>query len=210
MIQIGTGFRGAEAKLQNVVGGIQGIIDQAMVGHYVGHVGNAAIGVSVQIFILVIVFVASVFSGMGVLVARFAGSNESDSVNRVVYQAFLTAVFMAVGILAPVGYFFAPWLLDMINAAPEVQAEALPFLRTMFVFSIGMLIFGFYHATALVLQRWLESRRPRRSKDAVDSPAFTLACGFGTFVFVALSFPLLVVPKAMLVQYYLSLLGIRG
>ena len=127
--------------LQNVVGGIQGIIDQAMVGRYVGHVGNAAIGVSVQIFILVIVFVASVFSGMGVLVARFAGSNESDSVNRVVYQAFLTAVFMAVGILAPVGYFFAPWLLDMINAAPEVQAEALPFLRTMFVFSIGMLIF---------------------------------------------------------------------
>lgn len=127
--------------LQNVVGGIQGIIDQAMVGHYVGHVGNAAIGVSVQIFILVIVFVASVFSGMGVLVARFAGSNESDNVNRVVYQAFLTAVFMAVGILAPVGYFFAPWLLDMINAAPEVQAEALPFLRTMFVFSIGMLIF---------------------------------------------------------------------
>ena len=127
--------------LQNVIGGIQGIIDQAMVGHYVGHAGNAAIGVSVQIFILVIVFVASVFSGMGVLVARFAGSNESDSVNRVVYQAFLTAVFMAVGVLAPVGYVFAPWLLDMINAAPEVQVEALPFLRTMFVFSIGMLIF---------------------------------------------------------------------
>ena len=132
---------GWPTMLQNVIGGVQGIIDQAMVGHYVGHVGNAAIGVSVQIFILVIVFVASVFSGMGVLVARFAGSNESDNVNQVVYQAFLTAVFMALGILAPVGYFFAPWLLDMINAAPEVQAEALPFLRTMFVFSIGMLIF---------------------------------------------------------------------
>lgn len=127
--------------LQNVIGGIQGIIDQAMVGHYVGHTGNAAIGVSIQIFILVIVFVASVFSGMGVLVARFAGSNESNRVNQVVYQAFLTAVFMALGVLAPVGYVFAPWLLEMINAAPEVQVEALPFLRTMFVFSIGMLVF---------------------------------------------------------------------
>jgi len=127
--------------LQNVIGGIQGIIDQAMVGHYVGHTGNAAIGVSIQIFILVIVFVASVFSGMGVLVARFAGSNESTRVNQVVYQAFLTAVFMALGVLAPVGYVFAPWLLEMINAAPEVQVEALPFLRTMFVFSIGMLLF---------------------------------------------------------------------
>ncbi len=127
--------------LQNVVGGIQGIVDQAMVGHYVGHIGNAAIGVSMQLFILVIVFVASVFSGMGVLVARFAGANDSDNVNRTVYQAFLTAVFMAVGVLAPVGYVFAPWLLTMINASPEVQVEALPYIRTMFVFSIGMLIF---------------------------------------------------------------------
>ena len=127
--------------LQNIVGGVQGVVDQAMVGHYVGHAGNAAIGVSLQIFLLVIVFVASVFSGMGVLVARFAGANDQRMVNRTVYQAFLTAVFLAVGILAPVGYVLAPWLLGMINAAPEVQVEALPYIRTMFVFSIGMLIF---------------------------------------------------------------------
>ena len=127
--------------LQNIVGGLQGIVDQAMVGHYVGHAGNAAIGVSMQIFILVIVFVASVFSGMGVLVARFAGAGDHDGVNRTVYQAFLTAVFMAVGILAPIGYVFAPWFLSMINAAPEVQVEALPYIRIMFVFSIGMLMF---------------------------------------------------------------------
>ena len=127
--------------LQNVLGGIQGIVDQAMVGNYVGHIGNAAIGVSLQLFILVIVFVASVFSGMGVLVARFAGARETDKVNRTVYQAFLTAVFMAVAILAPAGYFLAPTLLELINASPEVQVEALPYIRVMFVFSIGMLIF---------------------------------------------------------------------
>jgi len=127
--------------LQNVLGGIQGIVDQAMVGNYVGHIGNAAIGVSLQLFILVIVFVASVFSGMGVLVARFAGAGEVEMVNRTVYQAFLAAVFMAVGILAPAGYFLAPTLLELINASPEVQVEALPYIRVMFVFSIGMLIF---------------------------------------------------------------------
>ena len=112
--------------LANVIGGLQGIIDQAMVGHYVGHVGNAAIGVSMQIFLLVIVFVASVFTGMGVLVARFAGAGDPERVNRTVYQAFLAAVIMALGVLAPVGYFAAPVLLNMINAAPEVQVEALP------------------------------------------------------------------------------------
>jgi putative MATE family efflux protein len=127
--------------LANVIGGAQGIVDQAMVGHYVGHTGNAAIGVSMQIFLLVIVFMASVFTGMGVLVARFAGAGEPDKVNRTVYQAFLAAVFMGLGLLAPVGYFSAPTLLNMVNAAPEVQVEALPYIRTVFVFSIGMLIF---------------------------------------------------------------------
>src|SRR5437660_11734703 len=29
----------------------------------------------------------------------------------------------------------------MVNAAPEVKAEALPFLRTMFLFSGGMMVF---------------------------------------------------------------------
>jgi putative MATE family efflux protein len=127
--------------LQNAIGGLQGIIDHAMVGHYVGFTGNAAIGVSWQIFLVVIVFIASLFTGMGVLVARFAGANQPDKVNKTVYQAFLTAVVLALAVLAPAGYFLAPTLLDLVNATPEVKAEALPFLRTMFVFSLGMLLF---------------------------------------------------------------------
>jgi putative MATE family efflux protein len=127
--------------LQNIIGGLQGIIDHAMVGHFVGYTGNAAIGVAFQIFLVVMVFISSLFTGMAVLVARFAGAGDSDQVNRVVAQAFLTAVAMALGILAPIGYVLSPWLLGLVNAAPEVQAEALPYLRVMFVFSIGMMLF---------------------------------------------------------------------
>jgi putative MATE family efflux protein len=78
---------------------------------------------------------------MGVLVARFAGANDHERVNRTVYQAFLTAVGMAVGIMAPLGYVFAPTLLELVNATPAVKAEALPYLRIMFLFSVGMLLF---------------------------------------------------------------------
>ncbi len=127
--------------LQNIIGGMQGIVDHAMVGNYVGYTGNAAIGVSWQIFIVVMVFISSLFTGMGVLVARFTGANEPDKVDRTVYQAFLTSVFLVVGILAPIGYVAAPSLLGMVNAAPEVQIEALPYLRILFVFSFGMLMF---------------------------------------------------------------------
>src|ERR671939_1691086 len=93
--------------LQNVIAGLQGIIDHVMVGHFVGFTANAAIGVSWQIVLVVIVFASSVFTGMAVLVARFAGANEPEKVNRTVYQAFLTAAGCSV-ILATVGYFASP------------------------------------------------------------------------------------------------------
>lgn len=127
--------------LQNAIGGVQGIIDHAMVGHFVGYTGNAAVGVSWQIFLVVVVFIVSLFTGMGVLVARFAGANDHEKVDRTVYQAFLTALFLAVGILAPLGYVLSPSLLGLVNASPAVQAEALPYLRTLFLFSIGTLMF---------------------------------------------------------------------
>lgn len=126
--------------LQNVIAGLQGIIDHAMVGHFVGYTANAAIGVSWQIIIVVIVFISSLFTGMAVLVARFAGANEPEKVNRVVYQAFLTS-FALSALLAGIGYVASPVLLDIVKAAPEVQTEALPFLRTMFVGIFGMMMF---------------------------------------------------------------------
>jgi putative MATE family efflux protein len=127
--------------LTNVIGGLQGMVDHALVGNLVGFKANAAIGVSWQIFLVVIVFISSLFTGMSVLVARFAGAGDEEKVNRTVYQAFLTAIFISLGVMAPIGYFVSPALLNLVNAAPDVRAEALPFLRIMFVFSAGMMIF---------------------------------------------------------------------
>lgn len=125
----------------NAVGGLQGIVDHAMVGHFVGFAANAAIGVSWQIFLVVVVFITSLFTGMGVLVARFAGADEPDKVNRTVYQAFLTAAVLSIGVMAPLGYFLSPSLLGMVNATDAVRTEALPYLRIMFLFSFGMMLF---------------------------------------------------------------------
>jgi putative MATE family efflux protein len=127
--------------LTNVIGGLQGMVDHVVVGHYVGYAGNAAIGVAWQIFLVVIVFISSLFTGMSVLVARFAGAGEEEKVDRTVYQAFLTAAGISLLVMAPIGYFASPTLLELVNAAPEVRAEALPYLRVMFLFSTGMLVF---------------------------------------------------------------------
>lgn len=129
------------AVLTNLISGIQGWVDQIMVGRLIGYQANAAIGAAFQIFLLVITFVGSIFIGTSVLVARFTGANDHEKVNRSVYQGFLTATFIAFGVLAPIGYITSPYLLSFVNAAPDVQVEALPFLRIMFTCSIGMLIY---------------------------------------------------------------------
>ena len=126
--------------LQNVIAGLQGVIDHILVGNMLGYTANAAIGVSWQIFLVVIVFMASLFTGQAVLVARYAGAGDSDKVNKTVQQSLITAIAMFF-IVAPIGYFGAPYLLDFANASPAVRALALPFLRVNFTFCIGMLLF---------------------------------------------------------------------
>ena len=126
--------------LQNAVAGLQGMVDHALVGHFVGYTANAAIGVSWQIILVVITFVGSLFTGTSVFVARAAGADDADGVNRIVYQAFLASLLLA-AVMAPAGYLLAPRLLDVVHAAPQVKAEALPFLRIMLTCSVGLLIF---------------------------------------------------------------------
>lgn len=127
--------------LQNLISGLQPMVDHALVGRLVGYAGNAAIGVATQIFIVVIVFVMSVFSGMAVLVSRAAGANDPGLVNRTVYQAFLAAAALWGLLLAPLGWVLAPALLSVVHAAPDVRVQALPFLRISFVGSLGTLCF---------------------------------------------------------------------
>ena len=127
--------------LQNLFGGLQGMVDHIMVGHFVGYTGNAAIGISLQIYLVLIVFVSSLFGGMSVLVARFAGAGQTEQVDRTVFQALLAALVLGVGVMAPVGWFVAPWLLRLVHATAEVRAQALPYLRILFVGGVGMLLF---------------------------------------------------------------------
>lgn len=143
--------------LTNVIAGMQNVVDQILVGNLVGYKANAALGVSNQIFILVIVFISSIFIGMSVLVARFAGARNVEKVNRTVYQAFLAAVIIAVFIMAPIGYFASPYLLDLISSDAGVKAEALPYLRISFAFSIGLLL---YFMTSGALRAAGDARTP--------------------------------------------------
>src|SRR5207245_5499631 len=62
--------------LQNLIGGLQGAVDHALVGHLVRYAGNAAIGVANQIFIVLLARLMSVLSCLGLLVAPLGGATD--------------------------------------------------------------------------------------------------------------------------------------
>ena len=140
--------------LLNLVNGIHGFVDHVLIGHFIGsadNAANAAIGVAWQVFLVVVVFIASIFHGMNVLIARYAGMRDRETISEVFHSALLASVFCLALVLAPLGYLAAPYLLNGVNVAPEVHVYALPYLRLLFLCGTPLflmfLLTGAFHAS---------------------------------------------------------------
>jgi len=121
--------------LLNLVNGLHAFCDQILIGYYVPsetNAANAAVGAAWQVFLVIVVFISSLFHGMNVLVARYAGRQDRDNLSRVAYQAFLTAIIVLVCFMAPLGWFASPYLLSLIDVPEDVFGHALPYLRILF------------------------------------------------------------------------------
>ncbi len=127
--------------LLSLVNGLHALVDHLLVGNFVpseANEANAAIGIAWQLFLVMVVFMASLFHGMNVLVARYAGRQEREILSRIVYNTLLTSVFALGLVAAPLGYFLSPYLLDWFNATEGVQAHALPYMRILFTGSVPL------------------------------------------------------------------------
>ncbi len=121
--------------LLNLVNGLHGFVDHILIGHFVvseNNAGNAAIGISWQVFLVIVVFIASLFHGMNVLIAQYAGQRDRKNMSKALYEAFLCATFFLLFVIAPLGYFLAPQLLNFVYCEPEVRQYALSYLRILF------------------------------------------------------------------------------
>ncbi len=124
--------------LLNLINGMHGFIDQVLIGHFVpgeNNEGNAAVGVAWQLFIVMVVLIASISHGMNVLIARHAGRQDRKMISTIFFDAFLIGAFFLVGIVAPLGYIISPQLLHFIGVEETVYRLSLPYLRLLFIFN---------------------------------------------------------------------------
>jgi putative MATE family efflux protein len=126
--------------LLNVINGLHGFVDHVLVGNFLGYEANAAIGVAWQIFLVIMVFLASLFQGMNILIARYAGKEDRERVSEVAYQTFLSALLILLFLAAPLGYMISPVILSWVAPSEAVRGHALPCLRILFTCSLPLFL----------------------------------------------------------------------
>ncbi len=127
-----------------VARGLNLLIALSLVGHHKGvgggEIGVAALGVAWQLFFLFIIMFVALLQGMAILIARYTGRQDSEALSRLVYETVKATFVFVVFFLVPLGYFLAPWAVNLMNTAPEVKELALPFLRIVLIGGAPLLL----------------------------------------------------------------------
>jgi putative MATE family efflux protein len=126
--------------LTQLIAGIHGIVDQILIGNYVGYKAQAGVGDSWQLFLVILVFLSSLFHGMNIVIARYSGRQDHNAINQVFLETLKMSMYLLLFVVAPLGYWLAPYMLDWIKAEPEVKEYAVPYLRLLFTGSFPLFI----------------------------------------------------------------------
>src|SRR3984957_9562404 len=115
---------------------------------WVGRLGAAAVAavaVSFPVSFLVIALGAGFGIAGATLSAQYMGAGRQDMVNHVAAQTMMMVTLTSI-VLGAAGYVLAPYLLDLLQVAPDVYAGALGFMRVSFVGIIFVFLYGMFQA----------------------------------------------------------------
>ncbi len=112
---------------EQALGTITHIIDMAMVGR-LGAASIAAIGISLQPFMLAFVLFGALATGTTAVVAREMGADSPQSASNALRQSLILAMLIAVG-LGILGYFFTPQIIGIMGPEPDVLELGIGYVR---------------------------------------------------------------------------------
>ena len=132
--------------------------DVAVVGRFAGSTALGAVG-STSIFVTLFTgFLIGLGNGINVLVARFYGARNAESVHKTVHSALLVSLLAGV-LLLVVGLFGSPVLLRLLNTKEDLLPGAILYLR---VYFLGMPALALYNYGNAVFSAIGETQKPLR------------------------------------------------
>ena len=144
--------------LSNLLQVLFNMSDVAVVGRFAGSTALGSVG-STSIFVTLFTgFLIGLGNGINVLVARFYGARNAESVHKTVHSALLVGLVAGVLLLA-VGLFGSPALLRLLNTKGDLLPGAILYLR---VYFLGMPALALYNYGNAVFSAIGETQKPLR------------------------------------------------
>ena len=144
--------------LSNLLQVLFNMSDVAVVGRFAGSTALGSVG-STSIFVTLFTgFLIGLGNGINVLVARFYGARNAESVHKTVHSALLVSLVAGVLLLA-VGLFGSPALLRLLNTKEDLLTGAILYLR---VYFLGMPALALYNYGNAVFSAIGETQKPLR------------------------------------------------
>ena len=144
--------------LSNLLQVLFNMSDVAVVGRFAGSTALGAVG-STSIFVTLFTgFLIGLGNGINVLVARFYGARNAESVHKTVHSALLVSLLAGV-LLLVVGLFGSPVLLRLLNTKEDLLPGAILYLR---VYFLGMPALALYNFGNAVFSAIGETQKPLR------------------------------------------------
>ena len=144
--------------LSNLLQVLFNMSDVAVVGRFAGSTALGAVG-STSIFVTLFTgFLIGLGNGINVLVARFYGARNAESVHKTVHSALLVSLLAGV-LLLVVGLFGSPALLRLLNTKEDLLPGAVLYLR---VYFLGMPALALYNYGNAVFSAIGETQKPLR------------------------------------------------
>ena len=125
--------------LANILQTAYQITDTFWVGR-LGAVAVAAVSISFPIIFFIISLGGSLAVAGTILVAQYKGKGDKKAINHIASQT-LVAVIVIATVLAAVGYFFSPILINLVGSGPDVFSDAVAYIKISFIGMIFMFIY---------------------------------------------------------------------
>ena len=132
------------------------IADKAVLGNMAGSTAVAAIGATGVITELIINGAVGLSTGTSIVLARFIGQKNEQSVRSTIDTSLLTSVTLGV-VLAILGFFFSPFFLTVTDCPIECYDGALIYIR---IFISAAPFTLLYNYGAAILRTMGDTQRP--------------------------------------------------
>ena len=142
--------------LGNVFQQFYNAFDSWVVGWFLGDTALAAVSSSGSLIFLMIGFFNGIAMGAGVIIARFFGAKDYDSMSKAIHTD--VAMGLAIGLLLTVlGVTFTPHILRWMNTPADVLPQSIAYFRFYF---LGALFTVMYNIFVGILHALGDSRHP--------------------------------------------------